>query len=373
MSPKHSGALLGAMVALVFAAPAQAQYNPYAGRSAPRAAAPVAVRQADGTVRVEQREVAPARDSYGNAAGTQYDLAVDGAFDGETVAVLHFYTGETFDFRLPQEALRQKGFSVYRWINQPPAPAVLREQLRRASQLWVISNSDRRLNEEHLNVINEFFQQGHGVYIWGDNEPYYADANAVAQRLFNGSMSGNLIGDRVVPLQREGRGSGVVRDHLITTGLEQLYEGITIATIAPNPALRPLVYGSANNLVTAYYDQQGRRAILDGGFTRLYNRWDTAGTARYVKNAAAWLANAERFGTPNAPSARPGAPSTQAPAVAPQFPVVTPPAMNAPRSELRAPVNNGRVGYERVGGWLAVAFGVVAIARGASRKDDREA
>jgi hypothetical protein len=38
------------------------------------------------------------------------------------------------------------------------------------------------------------------------------------------------------------------------------------------------------------------RAILDGGFTCLYMRWDTAGTGRYVKNAAAWLANAERFG-----------------------------------------------------------------------------
>ena len=63
----------------------------------------------------------------------------------------------------------------------------------------------------------------------------------------------------------------------------------------PNQSLTPLLYGSADNLVTAYYDQDGRRAIFDGGFTRLYNNWDTAGTARYVKNAAAWLANAERF------------------------------------------------------------------------------
>ena len=39
-----------------------------------------------------------------------------------------------------------------------------------------------------------------------------------------------------------------------------------------------------------------KRLIFDGGFTRLYCNWDTAGTGRYVKNAAAWLANVERFG-----------------------------------------------------------------------------
>ena len=48
--------------------------------------------------------------------------------------------------------------------------------------------------------------------------------------------------------------------------------------------------------MAAFYDHDGKRAILDGGFTRLYNKWDTAGTGRYVKNAAAWLVNVERFG-----------------------------------------------------------------------------
>ena len=57
-----------------------------------------------------------------------------------------------------------------------------------------------------------------------------------------------------------------------------------------------LLYGSSGNLVTAIYSERGRRAILDGGFTRLFIDWDTAGTGRYVKNAAAWLTNYERFG-----------------------------------------------------------------------------
>jgi len=139
-------------------------------------------------------------------------------------------------------------------------------------------------------------------------------------------MKGNLPGGQVVDVQNEpGPRAGIIRNHLLSTGLENVFEGVTIATLqgagdnaativhdaaseneehAPKtartdgarPALEPLIYGSADNLVAAFYDQNGRRAILDGGFTRLYVSWNDAGTPRYVKNAAAWLANYERFG-----------------------------------------------------------------------------
>jgi hypothetical protein len=57
-----------------------------------------------------------------------------------------------------------------------------------------------------------------------------------------------------------------------------------------------VIYGSAGNLVTAAFEAHGKRLIVDGGFTRLSNKWDSAGTGRYVMNAAAWLANYEKFG-----------------------------------------------------------------------------
>ena len=57
----------------------------------------------------------------------------------------------------------------------------------------------------------------------------------------------------------------------------------------------PLLYGSAGNLITAVYDHDGRRLIVDGAFTRLTTQWDEAGSGRFVTNAAAWLANLERF------------------------------------------------------------------------------
>lgn len=272
-------------------------YTASAGRNAPAPeSVERSVRQADGTVKKEIQYVAPKRDSHGNAQGNQYDLAVDGAFEGQTVAVLHFYTGEGFDFSLPQAALKQKGFSVFRWINAAPRPEELRAKLKMASQLWIISNSDRRLTDEHIAVIKEFFDSGKGVYIWGDNQPYYADANAVGQALLGVQMTGDLPGGSNVGIQQKGAKVGVLPNHLLSTGLENVFEGITIATINGNQTLKPLIYGSAGNLVTAVYEKDGKRAIFDGGFTRLYLGWETAGTSRYVKNAAAWLANYERFG-----------------------------------------------------------------------------
>jgi len=195
-------------------------------------------------VRIVKKEVES--DNFGNAKGNQYDLAVDEAFKGQTIAVLHLYTGGGFDFELPKNALAEKGFSVYRWKNRVPPAADLKAALKKSCQLWIISGASRQLNEEHLAVIKDFFEQGKGIYIWGDNTPYYGDANFISKALIGTEMNGNTSGQKVVNLQME--------------------------------------------------EKKGRRLILDGGFTRLYVKWDEAGTGRYVKNAAAWLVNYERFG-----------------------------------------------------------------------------
>lgn len=287
-----------ALLATSLSAMAGDPYSSARGQNAPMAEVEETVTLDDGREVTRTVKRKAEADSYGNAAGNQYDLVVDGAFEGQTVAVLHFYTGEGFDFSLPRDAIQQKGFSVYRWSNTAPSPDELRKGLAKANQLWIISDSSRHLNDEHLKIIKGFFDEGHGVYIWGDNDPYYADANAVADTLFGGSMSGNLPGQHVVGLaSADSSNKGkLTRGHDITTGLEHLYEGITIATLAKHKDLEPLVVGSAGNLVTATYDKGGKRAVLDGGFTRLYLHWDTAGTARYVKNAASWLANYEKHG-----------------------------------------------------------------------------
>jgi hypothetical protein len=293
---RSGSSLLAALVVCLVSGTALAQYTRSAGVNAPSVAVQESYVDSSGQRQHREVQVKAAPDQHGNAQGNQHDLAVDGAFDGQTVAVLQFYVEEAFDFSLPKQALAQKGFSVYRWVGRPPSPEELETKLKKACQLWIISGDQQLLTPKHLAVIKRFFDSGKGVYIWGDNEPYYADANAVAQELLGTEMRGNLMGNQVVGLQKAPGKTGLLPQHLLTTGLEYIYEGVTIATIQPNQALTPLIYGSEGNLVGAFYDKGGKRAILDGGFTRLYVKWDTAGTGRYVKNAAAWLVNVERFG-----------------------------------------------------------------------------
>jgi hypothetical protein len=247
-----------------------------------------------GTTEIIYREVEVAqKDSYGNVEGNQYDLAVDGAFTGQTIVVVQLYP---FDFEGPRKALAEKGFSVYRF-NGAPDPKDLKEALDKANQLWVISSTSLTLNEEHAKVMKDFYETGKGVYIWGDNDPCNADANFVANYLIGANLTGDYYGDKTLGLKTDSIQTGIRKDHLISTGIQTFYEGITISHVVdPNQLTTPLMWSTDGGVVAAMVDDQQHRLIIDGGFTRLYYKWDSAGTGRYIKNAAAWLANFERFG-----------------------------------------------------------------------------
>lgn len=256
----------------------------------------VELKDEDGNVIMETIEVKvlAKSDTFGNAEGSQYDLATDGAFEGNTVAVLNL-VGIQLDE--PQKALKQKGLSLFQWKGGPPSPELLKSELEKACQLWVISGGSQMLTDAHLDVIEEYFNSGKGLYIWGDNQPLYADANFITKRLFNTTMNGDTYAAQVVGISGEGEGrTGIVDGHLISTGVVNMYEGITIATVTATQDLNPLIYNSSDGLVAAVYEKDGKRCIIDGGFTRLFYNWNSAGTDRYIKNAAAWLVNFERFG-----------------------------------------------------------------------------
>lgn len=114
--------------------------------------------------------------------------------------------------------------------------------------------------------------------------------------ILGAGLQGDSQGEQVVGRKTASNQSGIIENHLISTGIESIYEGHTISTVVGDKSLQPLLYGSAGQVVIAVYDRDRKRLILDGGFTRLYMKWDTAGTGRYVQNAAAWLVNYERFG-----------------------------------------------------------------------------
>jgi hypothetical protein len=151
--------------------------------------------------------------------------------------------------------------------------------------------------------VLQFVEARKGLFLWGDNDPYHADANAIISRLpfFKGtvSLAGNFHGDQIIaehsdPEHMRAQGPHGFRPHYITTGLESLYEGITISDIRdPQELCDPIITCSdGRSHVTSLYSKDRHRVLIDGGFTRLLpDRWArTAGTARFVTNAACFLA-----------------------------------------------------------------------------------
>lgn len=240
-------------------------------------------------------------DHFGNPQGSQYDLAKDGAFSGEKIAFFCTYVGIGSDVGMvekikagPVQALKKKGFEVDLFTRATPWE--LRDKLRGASQLWILSDKERHLNDDHMQVIRKFYNEGHGLYIFGDNDPFYADANFVSSKLFATTMTGNDLGDQVIGVQQSSGSSGIDRDHPIAQGIANIYEGITIATVHTDGRVRPLMRASSGKVVTAVIDDGKHRALIDGGFTRLFVKWDTAGTDRFITNCAAWLADGSASG-----------------------------------------------------------------------------
>ena len=236
------------------------------------------------------------KDKYGNPMGSDYDLVLDNAFANYKILIIlaSNIQGEP-DFTDAIKALNRKGFAV-KIINALPSIQDLKREIYDYCQTWIISGWEGKMTEDYVSVFEKYFKDGHGLYLWGDNDPYFVDVNPLVERLFGTKLLGNDYGDKVLGIQKGAKQPGIIADHLITTGLVNFYEGITISHVEECRSVEPLMYNSDSKVVAAFYDKQGKRAIIDGGFTRLYFKWDTAGTDRYVVNAAAWLVNIEKFG-----------------------------------------------------------------------------
>src|SRR5690554_454547 len=104
--------LLSGLFVSLFISSVQSQYNKAARQNVIQEEVSVNVYDENTDTYKVVKEIREVKsDTYGNAEGNQYDLAVDGAFDGQTIVVLHLYAGEGFDFSLPTAALKEKGFS----------------------------------------------------------------------------------------------------------------------------------------------------------------------------------------------------------------------------------------------------------------------
>ena len=176
------------------------------------------------------------------------------------------------------------------------APSPLDEKtLSRYTQLWYVSGNQITLSTHQVDLIADFVKQGNGLAIWADNDPYYADANLLAKRLIGTSFSGNVTADGIMTPWDEVK-PGHFIEHQLTHGVNNLYEGITICTIQPVKGLTILGQSHDGQMNIACFERGQERIVLDTGFTKLFDGLfqRVAGTARYLRNIAFWLARGSR-------------------------------------------------------------------------------
>lgn len=235
------------------------------------------------------------KDSNDNSMDLGRDLLRAGGLSGCKLALLILYWGNDMQLNSLMKAFNELEIVADRFMSFTDE---LRETLHEYCQLWVISSNAVSLSSQDVELITKFWEDGNGLYIWGDNDPWYADANLLGSKFIGATMSGNVPGQQKVGKTLFNGKAGFVA-HSVFTGIGSLYEGVTIATLDISSAIRgvqPIMWGSVNNLVTAAYDQAGQRLLIDGGFTRLGDSWwDTAGTPRFIRNCVGWLANLEHF------------------------------------------------------------------------------
>ncbi len=238
-------------------------------------------------------------DKHGNPLGDTASLGQKGGFKGKKIAVFDFYgkCGKLYD-----APLKQMGFELIKDLSAVEAdasPDTLRAFLAQVDQLWIISSSEScKLSPAQIEVIVVFNAFGGGLYLWADNEPFVVEANAVLARISPGvSLDGDYEADKLIGPMISNSGPGFVAQHPIFTGVVKLYEGETICTFSgiACPRIKFVMNNSEGKPALGIIDdQKAGRVAIDCGYTRLFCKWNGAGTARFVCNIAAWLCSPDK-------------------------------------------------------------------------------
>ena len=160
-------------------------------------------------------------------------------------------------------------------------------------------------------AIAAFAKAGGGLCLLADNDPFTFEANELARRLFDVRIQGNYQGEKIAyvkngqltPAQVEKyKGDYEVDPHALLTGVNFVYEGITISNVSPSDELEVALRASNGKAVIAVSKVPGVRVIIDCGFTRYVHGPNddvsfitkTAGTTRLAENMAAYLAGKDK-------------------------------------------------------------------------------
>jgi uncharacterized protein YegL len=238
-------------------------------------------------------------DQFGNPEGRAFDLGGgdEDRVRGERILFYHcpIVDGPIAEKEL-QGLLGERGLALdVHHGSRHGGCDLTEEMLSRYTQLWYLSGEVPTLSGDQVQMIGDYVAAGNGLAIWADNEPFYADANLLAEALIGSRFSGNKTADQVM-VPGEQRSPGSFIEHQLTQGVNNLYEGITICTIHSAPGVTILGQSHDGQMCLGCYEDENRRIVLDTGFTKLYpdRVHRSAGLGRYLSNIAFWLAKGSR-------------------------------------------------------------------------------
>jgi len=154
------------------------------------------------------------------------------------------------------------------------------------------------MNEsEFTKAVLNFHNKNRGLMIWGDNDPLFYHANLVLPEIAKCKLIGNDMCDQTLTYGDPNTIGCFDNTHICFSGVNNLYEGVTICYPDQIGKLRVLATSTYGEPCIACLESTSStgRVIVDTGFTKLYPQfWSTAGQARYIVNACVWLVDVER-------------------------------------------------------------------------------
>jgi hypothetical protein len=237
----------------------------------------------------------------GNEERQEYDLGKDGAFNDFSILVGCFYSEVYGSWNTNAgKSLSQKGFRVTITTDEREFIKQLKSNGSNFDVTWIISNNYSPLSHTEIqdfkSAVLDYHRSGRGLFIYGDNAAWYLHANWVLPEIVGTTLIGDTPGGRVL-----GYGNAKVPgefdcENLIFSGINYLFEGITICYPAQDAKLTHLATSSDGKPCISFMEStpEHGRVLVDTGFTKLYCSWEAAGQARYVVNATVYLVDVER-------------------------------------------------------------------------------
>jgi hypothetical protein len=163
------------------------------------------------------------------------------------------------------------------------------------------------LNEPAYREIEKFVKAGKGLCLLSDDDPFLLESNELARRLYGVSVKGNYLADKIAYVRERTLPADVIRkfngqyevpDHPLLTGINFLFEGITISNVGASDKLDVALRASDGQPLIAVSKVPGQRVVIDCAFTQFCHGptertsyiQKSAGAVRLAQNIAAYLA-----------------------------------------------------------------------------------